>query len=45
MISSPLLASAYERQLPDYDAYENRSVADIIPANDSEPPSAARAID
>lgn len=26
MISSPLLTSAYERQLPEYEAYLNRTV-------------------
>jgi methylglyoxal synthase len=26
MISSPLLASAYERQMPEYEAYRNRMV-------------------
>lgn len=26
MISSPLLSSAYERQLPEYEAYQNRKV-------------------
>jgi hypothetical protein len=26
MISSPLLSSAYERQLPEYEAYQNRMV-------------------
>jgi hypothetical protein len=28
MISSPLLTSSYERQLPEYEAYRNRMVKD-----------------
>jgi methylglyoxal synthase len=40
MISSPLLTSAYERQMPEYGAYRKRAIA----ASGSEPASAAAAI-
>jgi methylglyoxal synthase len=36
MISSPLLSSAYERQLPEYEAYQNR----MAKANDAAYPAA-----
>lgn len=37
MISSPLLASAYERQLPEYEAYQNRMGKAKDPADAVEP--------
>jgi len=36
MISSPLLTSEYERQLPEYDTYRNR----MVPARDTPDPAA-----
>ena len=40
MISSPLLTSAYERQLPEYEAYRNRVVAIAETADSGQPVSA-----
>src|SRR5512141_1628771 len=40
MISSPLLTSAYERQLPEYEAYQNRMVK-IAETADSVQPAVA----
>ena len=41
MISSPLLSSAYERQLPEYEAYQNRMVKLNDATDVVEQPSAA----
>jgi methylglyoxal synthase len=40
MISSPLLTSTYERQLPEYEAYQNRMVKVRRPADVAERASA-----
>jgi methylglyoxal synthase len=42
MISSPLLTSEYERQLPEYEAYQNRIVAVRDAAGGAEPASATQ---
>jgi methylglyoxal synthase len=44
MISSPLLTSTYERQLPEYEAYQNRIVRDEPAGNESEPSSPAHLV-
>jgi methylglyoxal synthase len=40
MISSPLLASTYERQLPEYEAYQNRMGKVKVAADDVDPVTA-----
>jgi methylglyoxal synthase len=39
MISSPLLTSTYERQMPEYEAYQNRIVGGEPAGSEIEPPA------
>jgi methylglyoxal synthase len=41
MISSPLLTSEYERQMPEYEAYRNRTVSVEITADAADEPAPA----